>query len=177
MILVQDGDQRAFEVMFDRHVDAAFSLAYRMCGRRGLAEDIVQDAFVSLWRTDAGYQRARGSVRSWVLGAVHDRAVERLRNDAGGVGRDIEDDQAVRRLPAGQDTMRELHRRGDATHARGALGQLPGPQRQVIELAYFRGFSASEIAAMLTLPAATVRGRMRLGLTALRLALGNLAEA
>ena len=69
MALVRDGDARAFEVIFDRHGGAAFSLAYRMCGRRAMAEDIVQETFLSLWRTGARYDRARGSVRSWVLSA------------------------------------------------------------------------------------------------------------
>ncbi len=57
---VQDGDARAFEVIFDRHADVAFSLAYRMCGRRAVAEDVVQDAFLSLWRSGARYDRSRG---------------------------------------------------------------------------------------------------------------------
>ena len=74
MPLVHDGDAQAFEVVFHRHVDAAFSLAYRMCGRRGAAEDIVQEAFLSVWRTGARYDRTRGSVRSWLLSAVHSRS-------------------------------------------------------------------------------------------------------
>ena len=76
MELVDGGEMRAFEVIFDRHASAAYSLAFRMCGRRALAEDIVQEAFLSLWRSGTSYDRARGSVRSWVLSAVHNRAVD-----------------------------------------------------------------------------------------------------
>jgi RNA polymerase sigma-70 factor (ECF subfamily) len=175
MALVQDGDARAFEVIFDRHADAAFSLAYRMCGRRAVAEDVVQEAFLSLWRSGARYDRARGSVRSWVLGVVHNRAIDLFRRDAVRTSRDVSDESAVERMPAPESTEGEAHRRDDASQVRRALQELPDDQRQVIELAYFGGFSHSEIAAQLQLPAGTVKGRMRLGLTKLRLALGDVS--
>ena len=79
MELVRGGEVQAFEVIFDRHSAAAFSLAYRMCGRRSAAEDIVQDAFLSLWRSSSGYDAGRGSVRSWVLSVVHNRAIDVFR--------------------------------------------------------------------------------------------------
>ena len=79
MGLVRDGEVQAFEVIFDRQGPAAFSLAYRMCGRRAAAEDIVQDAFLSLWRSASGYDPRRGSVRSWVLSVVHNRAIDAFR--------------------------------------------------------------------------------------------------
>src|ERR1700729_4638305 len=79
---VRTGDASAFEIIFDRHADVAFSLAYRMCGRRSMAEDVVQDAFLSLWRSGASYDRARGSVRSWVLSVVHNRAIDAFRREA-----------------------------------------------------------------------------------------------
>ena len=170
---VQAGDARAFEVIFDRHADVAFSLAYRMCGRRAMAEDVVQEAFLSLWRSGARYDRARGSVRSWVLGVVHNRAIDMFRRDTVRAGKDISDDAAVQRLTATESTEGEVERRDDASHVRGALRELPDEQRQVIELAYFGGFSHSQIAQMLKLPAGTVKGRMRLGLTKLRLSLGD----
>ena len=173
MAQVQDGDARAFEVIFDRHADAAFSLAYRMCGRRAMAEDVVQEAFLSLWRSGARYDRTRGSVRSWVLGVVHNRAIDLFRRDTVRAGKDISDDQAVNRLASGASTEREVQRRDDASQVRAALSELPDEQRKVIELAYFGGFSHSQIAEMLTLPAGTVKGRMRLGLTKLRLTLAD----
>lgn len=173
MQLVRDGDARAFEVIFERHAGAAFSLAYRMCGRRTMAEDVVQEAFLSLWRSGARYDRARGSVRSWVLGVVHNRAIDAFRREVVKDRRDVHDDGIAERLPALQMTDTEVERRDDARQVRGALGELPPDQRQVIELAYFGGFTHSQIAKILDLPAGTVKGRMRLGLTKLRLALGD----
>jgi RNA polymerase sigma-70 factor, ECF subfamily len=173
MQLVHDGDARAFEVIFDRHGDASFSLAYRMCGRRSTAEDIVQEAFISVWRSGARYDRARGSVRSWVLGVVHNRAIDAFRRETVRTRRDVSDDGITERMAAAERTEAEVERRDEAHHVRSALGELPAEQRQVIELAYFGGFTHSQIAEMLKLPAGTVKGRMRLGLTKMRIALGD----
>jgi RNA polymerase sigma-70 factor, ECF subfamily len=173
MPLVHDGDARAFEVVFDRHADAAFSLAYRMCGRRSTAEDVVQEAFLSLWRSGARYDRQRGSVRSWVLGVVHNRAIDLFRRESVRAGQDVNAEGIVERMPAPEDTAGQVQSREDADEVRSALGELPTEQRQVIELAYFGGFTHTEIASMLQLPAGTVKGRMRLGLTKLRMALGD----
>ena len=173
MELVDAGDTRAFEVIFDRHAGAGYSLALRMCGRRALAEDIVQEAFLSLWRSGSGYDRARGSVRSWVLSAVHNRAVDALRRTGAKTGRDVSDEGIAERLPAREATDAEVERRDESRRVRAALDELPGDQRQVIELAYFGGLSHSQIAEMLDLPPGTVKGRMRLGLTKLRQALGE----
>ncbi|MGI8429039.1 MAG: RNA polymerase sigma factor [Solirubrobacteraceae bacterium] len=173
MQLVRRGEASAFEVVYERHSSAAFSLAYRMCGTRSAAEDVVQEAFLSLWRSGARYDRARGSVRSWVLGVVHNRAIDAFRREVVKERRDIRDDGIAERLPAPQQTDTEVERRDDAQQVRGALGELPAEQRQVIELAYFGGFTHSQIAKILDLPAGTVKGRMRLGLTKLRLALGD----
>ena len=173
MAHVQDGEAQAFEVLFDRHADAAFSLAYRMCGRRSMAEDVVQESFLSLWRSGARYDRTRGSVRSWVLSVVHNRAIDAFRREAVRTSRDIKDDGVAERLAASDQTDTEVERRDEARHVRSALGDLPADQRQVIELAYFGGFTHSQIAAMLKLPAGTVKGRMRLGLTKMRVTLGG----
>lgn len=174
MALVYDGDARAFEVIFDRHGGAAFSLAYRMCGRRPLAEEIVQEAFVSLWRSTARYDPSRGSVRCWVLRVVHHRAVDAFRRELSSAGHDVSDDGIAEALPAREHTEDEVERRTDARLVRRALDSLPRDQRQVIELAYFGGFSHAQIAAALGIPAGTVKGRMRLGLSKLRMALGEL---
>ena len=171
---VRDGDAEAFEIIFDRHADVAFSLAYRMCGRPAMAEDVVQEAFLSLWRSGARYDPARGSVRSWVLGVVHNRAIDVFRRDSVRTSKDVADDDAVQRLPAPDSTEREAQRRDEASQVRVALADLPDDQRKVIELAYFGGFSHSEIAEMLSLPAGTVKGRMRLGLTKLRVSLDQM---
>jgi RNA polymerase sigma-70 factor (ECF subfamily) len=176
MGLVQDGDARAFEVIFDRHADVAFSLAYRMCGRRAVAEDVVQDAFLSLWRSGARYDRTRGSVRSWVLSVVHNRGIDFFRRESVRAGKDVSDDEAVARLASGASTEAEVQRLDDAVQVREALAVLPAEQRQVIELAYYGGFSHTEISAMLDVPAGTVKGRMRLGLTKLRVSLTDPRE-
>jgi RNA polymerase sigma-70 factor (ECF subfamily) len=175
--LAQGGEVRAFEVVFDRHADAAFSLAYRMCGRRALAEDIVQEAFLSLWRSGVRYDRARGSVRSWVLSVVHNRAIDAFRREGTRDRRDVHDEGLAERVPSPELVEVEVERRDDAQQVRTALEELPTEQRQVIELAYFGGFTHTEIADMLDLPPGTVKGRMRLGLSKLRLALGEPAGA
>jgi RNA polymerase sigma-70 factor (ECF subfamily) len=176
MQLVHDGEIRAFEVIFDRHAGVAFSLAYRMCGRRAMAEDILQEAFLSLWRTGARYDRARGSVRSWVLSAVHNRAVDAFRREVVRDRQAVSDEGIADRLPAPDQTDVEVERRDDASQVRKALSELPSDQRQVIELAYFGGFSHSQIAEVLHLPPGTVKGRMRLGLAKMRVAFGESSE-
>jgi RNA polymerase sigma-70 factor (ECF subfamily) len=176
MQIVLDGDVRAFEVIFDRHASAAFSLAYRMCGRRVAAEDIVQEAFLSLWRSGSGYDARRGSVRSWVLSVVHNRAIDAMRRTGSKAGRDVPDEGITERLPAPDATDAEVVRRDDARQVRTALDELPPDQRRVIELAYFGGFTHTEIAEMLDLPPGTVKGRMRLGLNKMRYVLGEEAR-
>ena len=141
-----------------------------------MAEDVVQEAFLSLWRSGARYDRTRGSVRSWVLGVVHNRAIDLFRRDSVRAGQDVSDDEAVQRLAAEGSIEHEVERREDAVQVRAALAELPTEQRQVIELAYFGGFTHTEISDMLKLPAGTVKGRMRLGLSKLRLSLTDPAE-
>ncbi len=177
MALVHAGEARAFEVIFDRHAAPAFSLAYRMCGRAAMAEDIVQDAFLSLWRTGARYDRSRGSVRAWVLATVHHRAIDAFRREASRQSQDVRDDTAAERVPSQELTELEAVRNDQARHVRAALQELPADQRQVIELAYFGGFTHSQIAEILKLPAGTVKGRMRLGLSKLRASLRELSGA
>jgi RNA polymerase sigma-70 factor, ECF subfamily len=177
MALVAEGEPRAFEVIFDRHSAAAFSLAYRMCGRRAMAEDVVQEAFLSLWRSGARYDRRRGSVRNWVLGVVHNRAIDAFRRGTVRESRNVSDEGIAERLVASEQTELEVARREEARNVRGALDELPTEQRQVIELAYFGGFTHTQIADMLKLPAGTVKGRMRLGLTKMRMSLAEPAEA
>jgi RNA polymerase sigma-70 factor (ECF subfamily) len=173
MQLVRDGDARAFAVVFDRHGSASFSLAYRMCGRGSLAEDVVQEAFLSLWRSGAHYDSTRGSVRSWVLAVVHHRAIDALRRGAVRDGRAAGEGGVAEQIASAANTEAEVVRRDEARNVRSALQELPSEQRQVIELAYFGGFTHTEIAEMLELPVGTVKGRMRLGLTKMRLALGE----
>jgi RNA polymerase sigma-70 factor (ECF subfamily) len=173
MQLVRRGDAAAFAIVYDRHASSAFSLAYRMLGSRAGAEDVTQEAFLSAWRSGARYDRARGSVRTWLLGIVHNRAIDALRR---GKVRDFPragDEAAAERLEAPERTDVEVARRQEAATIRTAIETLPSEQSQVIELAYFGGFTHTEIAAMVQAPVGTVKGRMRLGLQKLRDELGQ----
>ncbi|MFL5899214.1 MAG: RNA polymerase sigma factor [Solirubrobacterales bacterium] len=174
MPLVSGKDPEAFEVLYDRHGGAAYSLAYRIVGNRAAAEEVTQEAFISVWRSGARFDAARGSVRSWLLSVVRNRAIDFLRSKAGRAPKlDFDDAAVLEQRPAAERTEEEALRRETAGELRGALGKLPGEQSKVIELAYFGGFSHSEIAAILGLPMGTVKGRMRLGLEKIR---GELAE-
>src|SRR3954466_6377455 len=168
MQLVRRGDAQAFEIVYERHSAAAFSLAYRMMGTRSGAEDVTQDAFLSLWRSGARYDRARGSVRTWVLGIVHHRAIDALRRATVHDKRRTGDEGIAERVESGERTDVEVARRDEAAQVRAAMERLPAEQARVIELAYFGGFSHSEIAELLGAPIGTVKGRMRLGLEKMR---------
>lgn len=168
MELVAGNDADAFEVILERHADAAFSLAYRMCATRSLAEDVTQEAFLALWRGGARYDRARGSVRTWALGIVHNRAVDALRRCNVHERRRAGDEGIEDSLEAPERTDAQAIGNAAASEIRGALDELPDEQRRVIELAYFGGFTHIEIASMLDLPLGTIKGRMRLGLHKLR---------
>ena len=136
----------------------------------------MQEAFLSLWRSGARYDRNRGSVRTWVLGIVHNRAIDALRRRAVRERGRVEDEGIEERLPAPERTELEFARRDEAREIRDALEQLPDEQSRVIELAYFGGLTHVEIASMLDTPVGTIKGRMRLGLAKMRMVLGDPAE-
>jgi RNA polymerase sigma-70 factor (ECF subfamily) len=177
MQLLRRGEARAFEVVYDRHCAVAFSLAYRMVGLRATAEEVVQEAFLALWRSNARYDRSRGSVRTWILGIVHNRAVDALRRAMVHDRRRASDEGIEERFESGERTDAEVARRDEAREVRTALDALPADQLRVIELAYFGGFTHAEIASMLEEPLGTVKGRMRLGLAKMRDRLGSLEMA
>ncbi|HZG48873.1 MAG TPA: sigma-70 family RNA polymerase sigma factor [Thermoleophilaceae bacterium] len=168
MQLVQDGSPRAFELIYDRHGAAAFSLAYRMIGNRVSAEDVTQEAFLSIWRSRLRYDQARGSVRTWVLGIVHNRAIDGLRRNLVHDRRRDTLEVVEERHEAKERTDVEAARREEARNVRSALEKLPDEQRRTIELAYFGGFTHSQIAELVDEPIGTVKGRMRLGLGKMR---------
>jgi RNA polymerase sigma-70 factor (ECF subfamily) len=173
MQMVRRGDADAFAVVYGRHAAPAFSLAYRMMGSRAAAEDVTQEAFLSAWRSGARYDRGRGSVRTWLLGIVHNRAIDAMRR---GKVRDfprVDDEAAAEKVEADERTDAEVARRQEAEAIRAAIGTLPSEQSRVIELAYFGGFTHTEIADMIKAPVGTVKGRMRLGLKKLRDELGQ----
>jgi RNA polymerase sigma-70 factor (ECF subfamily) len=169
MVRVARGNADAFELIYERHADAAFSLAYRISGSRAAAEEVAQDAFLALWRNGARYEQSRGSVRNWILGIVHNRAIDALRRAVRHESRRAGDEGLAERLMAPDRTDEEVGRRQEAGTIRTLLDDLPVDQRRVIELAYFAGFTHTEIAEMLEIPVGTVKGRMRLGLDKLRL--------
>ena len=177
MPLVARKDPAAFEVFYDRHGGAAYSLAYRIVGDATSAEDVTQEAFLSIWRSRARYDATRGSVRAWALGIVRNRAIDALRREGGRAPKlDLDDEAALERREAPERTDAEALRRETARQVRGALGSLPNEQSKVIELAYFGGFTHSEIAKMLGMPIGTVKGRMRLGLEKMRARFAEFAE-
>jgi RNA polymerase sigma-70 factor (ECF subfamily) len=155
-------------LLYDRHGAAAFSLAYRMVGNRVMAEDISQEAFLAIWRSRLRYDQGRGSVRTWVLGIVHNRAIDALRRSLVHDRRRETAEGIEERHEAPDRTEVEAARREEARSVRSALDTLPEEQRRTIELAYFGGFSHSQIAELLDMPIGTVKGRMRLGLDKLR---------
>jgi RNA polymerase sigma-70 factor, ECF subfamily len=175
--LVVERDADAFEAIFDRHSGPAYSLAYRMCGDRQLAEDVVQETFTALWRGVGSFQSGRGSLRNWLLAATRNRMIDAFRSRTAKQSADVPDEGIAETLVSESDTYAEASALTEAREVRAALVELPDDQRTVIELAFFAGLSHSEIAAKLGLPAGTVKGRMRLGLMKLRLALGSTASS
>jgi RNA polymerase sigma-70 factor (ECF subfamily) len=173
MRLVQRGDARAFEAVYDRHGTAAFSLAYRIAGSRSAAEDIVQEAFLSVWRSAVRYQPEKGNLRSWLLSVVHNRAIDWLRRSVQHDRRRAGFDGIEERRAAPELTDAEAFRREEAHVVREAMERLPSDQLRVVELAYFGGFTHSQIADLLGMPLGTVKGRMRLALDKMRDGLGE----
>jgi RNA polymerase sigma-70 factor, ECF subfamily len=167
MALVEGGDSGAFAGLYDRHGRAAYSLAYRMAGERQAAEDLVQDAFLDVWRAAGSYRAERGSVRTWVLSIVHNRGIDQIRSAAS--RRRIQDRvQATSSISQPSEAFSEAWRNSQRSQVRKALEDLPAEQLQVLELAYFSGYTHTEIADLLGLPLGTVKGRMRLGLKKIR---------
>lgn len=168
MLLMRSGEARAFEVMFDRHATVAYSLARRICRQERMAEDVVQEAFLSVWRGAGRFDPSRGSVRTWVLSVVHHRAIDAVRRARVNDGRIVCDEFAVQQIAAPELTEVEVVRRSEAHQIRHALDQLPVDQRRVIELSYFDGLTHHQIAQLLDVPPGTVKGRIRLGMQKLR---------
>ena len=174
MLLVARRDHGAFEALYDRHGAAAYSLAHRVLGDRQRAEDAVQETFLSIWRARSSYDPGRGSVRNWLLGALRNRAIDAIRHEAArpAPARGVDPAEVLAARPSDADTDATVIDRETSRTLRGVLGGLPPEQSRVIELAYFGGFTHTEIAEMLSMPVGTVKGRMRLGLEKLRRTLG-----
>ena len=161
------GDAGAFALLYDRHAPAALGLAHRMVWHQGAAEDVVQEAFLGLWRSST-YRPAKGSVRGFLLRIVHNAAVDHLRREQSrGAGRHVAE---VLAHPIADDYEidAEVERVETARGVRDALAALPESQQRSLELAYFGDLTHAEIAHALGVPVGTVKSRLRLGLQKLR---------
>jgi RNA polymerase sigma-70 factor (ECF subfamily) len=165
--LVEAADAEAFATLYDRHSRAAFSLAYRMMGERQASEDVMQDAFLKVWRSAKSYRAERGSVRTWILSIVHNRGIDQIRSQA---SRRRTQDKIEASAPRSQpsEAFAETLRNSQRDQVREALDTLPPEQLKILELAYFSGYTHVEISDLLRLPLGTVKGRMRLGLKKIR---------
>ncbi len=170
------GDLRALEELYDRYRTMAYSIARRITGDAGMAEDVVQEAFLGAWRNAARYVEGRGSVKTWFLAIVHHRAVDAVRRRRPTVGLPEREAVPPASLTA-PDVWGEVAGRLDRDAIVAALATLSDVQREAIELAYFSGLTQQEIAVRTGAPLGTVKSRMRLGLLAMRRALpGQTAE-
>ena len=164
---IQRGGQGAFAALYDRHASAAYGLAVRVTGDPVLAEDVVQDAFLSLWKQAARFDPDRGQVRSWLLTIVHHRAVDVVRRRTGrperGLPEGAEDFLAA---PGRPEEIAETAM--DAEAVREAVRQIPEDQRRTVEMAYFKGMTHVEIAEEMGVPLGTVKSRLRIGLEKMR---------
>ena len=161
------GDAEAFTILYDRHGRAAFSLAYRVMGERQAAEDLVQDAFLKLWRSATSYRPERGSVRTWLLSIVRNRGINQIRSQA---SRRSTQERVEASAPRSQpsEAFAETWRNSQRDRVRDALNTLPPEQLKVLELAYFSGYTHVQVSELLDVPLGTMKGRMRLGLKKMR---------
>ncbi len=163
-------DEEAFRGLFGRYAPSATSLAMRVVRQPHLAEEIVQEAFMALWRNPAAYDDARGSVKSWLMGMVHHRAVDMVRREESLRRRaektahqamELESDHA-------DEVVEQIGLPEERRRVRAALDELPEAQREVLERMYFDGMSQSQIAETTGLPLGTVKSRTLLGMRRLR---------
>ena len=167
-----DGDEGALAELYDRFGRAAYALALRIVRDATAAEDVVQEAFLDLWRSAARFDAARSRPASYLLTFVHRRAVDLIRRERARPQRagDVED---IASRASTDDVPASLVANEQGASVRRALADLPAPQRQVLELAYFSGLSQSEIAEHLGEPLGTVKSRTHVALSRLRELLGE----
>ena len=173
MTLIARGDVSAFEAVYDRYHRQAYSLAARIAGRSGAAEEATQDAFLSLWRCAGSFDPARASLGTWLMTLVRNRGIDAVRRASTATRHLDHTEGAADRVEAPERTDDVVLDREADHRARTLVAALPAEQRQVIELAYFAGYTQQEIAARVGVPLGTVKGRARLGLAKLRDAAGG----
>jgi RNA polymerase sigma-70 factor (ECF subfamily) len=177
MLLVQCGHVDAYEILYRRVATAAIELSCSVTRDRALAEEVVQEAFVTIWRSSRQYRPDRGTPRSWMLRVVRNHAIDGLRSSLRHDSRRALVDGADEWLattpsPEDQAGLREQ------THTlRRMLALLPAEQREVLALSFFADLSHGEIARALDVPLGTVKSRVRLGLDHLRSQLNGAAVA
>jgi RNA polymerase sigma-70 factor (ECF subfamily) len=166
------GDQEAIGRLYDRHQGTMYGLAMRITNDASLAQDVVQEAMLGVWRNASRFDASRAKARTWMLALVHHRAIDAVRRRRASVALPEPDvpPPAALVLP---DIWDDVAGRLDAAAIRDALGRVPAMQREVIELAYFGGRTQQEIAQQVGIPLGTVKSRVRLGLLALRAELGG----
>lgn len=167
---VAAGDLIALGQVYDRYRGLAYAVALRITDDSHAAEDVLQEAFLAVWRHADSHDMARGSAKAWVLAIVRNHAINHRRRRRATVGLPSLDCSPERSLTA-PDVWSEVARRLDGAAVRAALVNLPVAQREAIELAYFEGLTQQEIAARTGCALGTVKGRVRLALVALRQAL------
>lgn len=164
---VAAGDLRAFEIIYDRHHRQAYSLARRIAGRAGGAEEATQEAFLSAWRSASKFDPERASLATWLLALVRNRSIDWLRRAKPQLTYQAMP-EAVERIEAPEHTEEDVLALQEHDRARRLVAELPPEQREVIDLAYFAGYTQTEIATKVGIPLGTVKGRARLGLEKLR---------
>jgi RNA polymerase sigma-70 factor (ECF subfamily) len=157
-------DDSALGELYDRYGRVAYGLALRIVRDRALAEDAVQEAFLAVWRSSGTYSAAQGKPSTWILTLVHRRAVDVVRREERRRSEPLEDVAQ----PTGEATDEEAWLRTQRQVVQEALQKLPPDQREAIELAYYGGFTQSELAERLDLPLGTIKSRMFTGLRRLR---------
>jgi RNA polymerase sigma-70 factor, ECF subfamily len=167
MLRVRGGSVDAFAELYDRYSARAYRLARSICHDQGRAEDAIQEAFLSIWKSRASYQCQRGTVAAWLLTTVRHRAIDITRRDHRHASRRAAE-QTLAAHPASGALADQVTHRDEAERLRSLLTRLPDAQREVITLAFYGELTHAEIAAALGLPAGTIKGRMRLGLHKLR---------
>ncbi len=160
------GDLSALAAVYDRYGALAYSVALRVLGDPGVAEDIVQESFLKLWSNAAAFDASRGSLRSWLMTSVRNRAIDQLRGRAAHERREVDlfGSEEVPAVGAGADPWREVSMSMEKDAVTEALARLPLDQKQCVELAYYGGFTQREIAEISKVSVSTVKGRMRLAL-------------
>ena len=167
---IAEGAEWAMEPLYERYNRVLYSLAYRMVADHQVAEDLLQDAFLSVWRRATSYSPQSGSVRSWLISIVHHRTIDYLRavRRRAGLKEVTWEEVELDERTAFPDVWEEALRSVQSAQLRAALLNIPSEQRMVIELAYFQGWTHSEIAEGCEIPLGTVKARMRLGLSHLK---------